>query len=262
MSTVTSRDGTTIAFDRTGDGPAVILVTGAFGDRTHMAPLAALLAPRFTVYAYDRRGRGGSGDTAPYAVEREIDDIEALVDHAGGSAYAYGISSGAVLALHAARALPGITRLAMYEPPFIVDGSYQPLPEDFLDRVKELTATGRGGDAIELFLTFIGVPAQEVAQMRGEPFWLALEAVAHTLVYDLTVMGGTQRGEPLPAKWELLTTPTLVADGGATPQPYIRPAADAVAALLPHARRHTIAGQDHAVAPDAIAPVLIDYFTN
>lgn len=262
MSTVTSRDGTTIAFDRSGDGPAVILVTGAFGDRTHMAPLAALLAPRFTVYAYDRRGRGGSGDTAPYAVEREIDDVEALVDHAGGSAYAYGSSSGAVLALHAARALPGITKLAMYEPPFIVDSSYPPLPPDYLDRVKELTATGRPGDAVELFLTFIGVPAEQVAQMRAEPFWQALEAVAHTLAYDLTVMGETQRGKPLPAKWALLTTPALVADGDRTPQPYIRPAADALAALLPGARRHTIAGQDHAVAADAIAPVLTDFFTS
>jgi pimeloyl-ACP methyl ester carboxylesterase len=261
MNTITSRDGTTIAFDRSGEGPAVILVTGAFGDRTHMAALAELLAPRFTVYAYDRRGRGGSGDTAPYAVEREIDDIEALLDHAGGTAYAYGISSGAVLALHAARSLPGITKLAMYEPPFIVDDSWPALPADYVDRVKEMTATGRPGDAIELFLTFIGVPAEEVAQMRALPFWQALEAVAHTLAYDLTVMGGTQDGKPLPAKWALLGTPTLVADGGATPQPYIRSGVEALAALLPNARRHTIAGQDHAVAAEAIAPVLIDFFT-
>jgi pimeloyl-ACP methyl ester carboxylesterase len=262
MTTVTSRDGTIIAFDRSGDGPAVILVTGAFADRSMMAPVAALLAPRFAVYAYDRRGRGGSGDTAPYAVEREVDDIEALLEHAGGFAYAYGISSGAVLALHAARRLPGIAKLALYEPPFIVDGSYPPLPADYLDRVKELTSTGRPGDAAELFLTFVGVPAQEVAQMRAEPFWRAIEAVAHTLVYDLTVMGDTQSGKPLPAKWASITTPALVADGEKTPQPYIRPAADALAGLLPNARRHTLAGQDHAVAPDAIAPVLIDYFTD
>jgi pimeloyl-ACP methyl ester carboxylesterase len=269
MHTVTSRDGTTIAFDRSGDGPAVILVAGAFGDRTMMAALAALLAPRFTVYNYDRRGRGGSGDTAPYAVEREVEDIEALLEHAGGSGYAYGISSGAVLALHAARRLPGITRLALYEPPFILEragevggDSYRPLPPDYVDRVKELTSTGRPGDAVELFLTFVGVPAEEVATMRAEPFWAALEAVAHTLAYDFTIMGETQRGKPLPAKWATITTPTLVADGGDTPQPYIRPAADALAALLPNARRHTVAGQDHAVAPDAIAPVLIDYFTD
>jgi pimeloyl-ACP methyl ester carboxylesterase len=262
MSTVTSRDGTTIAFDRSGDGSAVILVAGAFGERSMMAPLAALLAARFTVYNYDRRGRGGSGDTAPYAVEREVEDIEALLDHAGGRAYAYGISSGAVLALHAARRLPGITKLALYEPPFIVDDSYQPLPPDYVDRVKELTSTGRPGDAVELFLTFVGVPAVDVAQMRAAPFWTALEAVAHTLAYDFTVMGDTQRGKPLPAKWASITTPTLVADGDKTPQPYIRPAADALAAILPNARRHTIPGQDHAVAPDAIAPVLIDYFTN
>jgi alpha-beta hydrolase superfamily lysophospholipase len=262
MNTATSRDGTTIAFDRTGDGPAVILVAGAFGDRTMMAPLAALLAPRFAVYNYDRRGRGGSGDTAPYAAEREVEDIEALLEHAGGTAYAYGISSGAVLALHAARRLPGITKLALYEPPFIVDDSYRPLPPDYVDRVNELTSTGRPGDAVELFLTFVGVPAEEVAQMRALPFWAALEAVAHTLAYDFTVMGETQRGKPLPAKWASITTPTLVASGSDTPQPYIRPAADALAALLPHARRHTVAGQDHAVAPDAIAPVLTDYFTD
>lgn len=262
MSTVTSRDGTTIVFDRSGGGPAVILVTGAFGDRSMMAPVAALLAARFTVYAYDRRGRGGSGDTAPYAVEREVDDIEALLEHAGGSAYAYGISSGAVLALHAARALPGLTKLALYEPPFIVDDSYPPLPPDYLDQVKELTATGRPGDAVELFLTFVGVPAEEVAQMRAEPFWQALEAVAHTLAYDFTVMGDTQRGKPLPAKWASITTPALVADGAKTPQPYIRPAADSLAALLPNARRLTIPDQDHAVAPEAIVPVLTDYFTD
>jgi pimeloyl-ACP methyl ester carboxylesterase len=262
MNTVTSRDGTTIAFDRSGHGPAVILVAGAFGDRSMMAPLAALLAPRFTVYAYDRRGRGGSGDTAPYAVEREIDDIEAMVEHAGGSAYAYGISSGAVLALRAALALPGITKLALYEPPFIVDDGHPPVPADYVDRVKELTATGRPGDAVELFLTFVGVPAEEVAQMRAEPFWAALEAMAHTLAYDFTVMAGTQSGAPLPAKWASLSTPTLVADGEKTPQQYIRPAADALGALLPHARRHTVAGQDHAVAPDAIAPVLTGYFTD
>lgn len=261
MSTVTSRDGTTIAFDRSGDGPPVILVTGAFGDRTHMAPLAALLAPRFTVYAYDRRGRGGSGDTTPYAVEREIDDIEALLGHASGGAYAYGISSGAGLALRAALALPGITKLALYEPPFIVDGRHPPLPADYPDRVEELTSTGRPGDAVELFLTFIGVPAEEVAQMREQPFWAALEAVAHTLAYDFRVMAGTQSGTPLPATWAALATPALVVDGEKTPQPYIRPAADALAALLPNARRHTIPGQDHAVAADAIAPVLIDYFT-
>jgi pimeloyl-ACP methyl ester carboxylesterase len=262
MSTVTSRDGTAIAFDRSGGGPAVILVTGAFADRSMMAPVAELLAPRFTVYAYDRRGHGESGDTAPYAVEREIDDIEALLEHAGGSAYAYGISSGAVLALHAARRLPGVTKLALYEPPFVVDDSHPPLPADYLDRVKELTSTGRPGDAVELFLTFVGVPAQEVAQMRAQPFWQAIEAVAHTLVYDLTVMGDTQSGKPLPAKWASITTPALVADGEKTPQPYIGPAADALAALLPNARRYTLPGQDHAVAPDAIAPVLTDYFTD
>jgi len=262
VSTVTSRDGTTIAFDRVGEGPAVILVAGAFGDRSMMAPLAALLAPRFTVYTYDRRGRGGSGDTTPYAVEREVEDIEALLDHAGAAAYAYGSSSGGVLALHAARRLAGISKLALYEPPFIVDDSYPPVPADYPARITGLTATGRPGDAVELFLTFVGVTAEEIAQMRAEPFWRGLEAVAHTLAYDFAVMGETQRGRPLPPAWASITTPTLVVDGAKTPQPYIRSGAGALAARLPRARRHTIPDQDHAVAPDAIAPLLIEHFTD
>lgn len=260
MKAVTSQDGTTITFVRRGAGPPVVLVAGAFGDHSAMLPLAEQLAPRFTVYAYDRRGRGGSGDTTPYAVEREVDDIEALVEHAGGSAYICGFSSGAVLALHAARRLPAITKLAMYEPPFIVDDSYPPVPASYPDQVRELTSTGRPGDAVELFLTFVGMPADDVAQMRTQPFWQALEAVAHTLAYDFAVMGETQRGAPLPAKWASITTPTLVADGGKTPQPYIRSGAEALAALLPDARRHTIPDQDHGVEPDAIAPVLTDFF--
>ncbi|MEO8425181.1 MAG: alpha/beta hydrolase, partial [Actinomycetota bacterium] len=156
MNTVTSKDGTTIAFDRYGEGPAIVPVGGAFQHRAidpSTAHLAELLAPQFTVYHYDRRGRGGSGDTAPYAVEREIEDIDALIQEAGGSAFAFGMSSGAVLALEAAAHGLAITKLALYEPPFFVDDSRPPLPADYLERLTDLLANDRRGDAVELFMT-------------------------------------------------------------------------------------------------------------
>lgn len=264
MQTVTSRDGTTIGYDRTGTGPAVILVTGALGSRAFdplNAPLAELLAPQFTVYQYDRRGRGDSGDTLPYAVDREVDDIEALVEQAGGSAYLYGISSGAVLALHAARRLPGVAKLAMFEPPFIVDGSRPPRPDDYQARIEQACAAGDPGEAVAVFMRFIGLPDEAIAPMRSEPYWPAMAAIAHTLGYDAAVMGDGQTGRPLPAEAWSTGTPTLVVDG-ANSEPFLHSAADAIAGLLPDARRHTLTGQDHAVAPDAIAPVLRDFFTD
>jgi pimeloyl-ACP methyl ester carboxylesterase len=265
MDKVVSRDGTTIAFDRAGTGPAVILVGGALGQRALdplNEPLAELLAEDFTTYRYDRRGRGDSGDTQPYAVEREVEDLEALVGHAGGSAHAYGISSGAVLALHAARRSPGITRLALYEPPFIVDDSRSPIPADYVARVEELVAAGRPGEAVDLFMLSVGVPAEALPAFRQEPDWSTMEAVAHTLAYDWRVMGDTQRGRPLEAgQWASVTTPALVADGENSP-PFLHSAADAIAAILPHVQRRTLPGQDHAVAADAIAPVLREFFSN
>ena len=146
MKTVTSKDGTAIAFDRSGDGPPLVVVGGALSTRGAAEPLAGLLAPSFTVYAYDRRGKGDSGDTPPYAVEREVQDIQALVEDAGGSAFAFGHSSGGALALEAAAHTLGITKLAVYEPPFIVDASRPPLPDDFIERLTELSSTGRRGD--------------------------------------------------------------------------------------------------------------------
>jgi pimeloyl-ACP methyl ester carboxylesterase len=256
--TTTSRDGTIIAFDRSGHGPAVILVAGATAERTGNAPLAELLAERFTVYNYDRRGRGDSSDTTPYAIEREVEDISALVDEAGGSAHIYGISSGAVLALEAARRLPSLTKVAMYEPPFIVDDSRPPLPDDYVQQLDTMTAEGRPGDAVALFMTAAaGVPADYVDGMRTQPFWPALEAIAHTIAYDGRIMGRTMSGGPLPAEWATIATPTLVVDGGNNPT--FHAGAQALAELLPNAEHRTLGGQDHNVEPQALAPVLAAY---
>ena len=172
MRTVASKDGTTIAFDQSGKGPVVLLVAGALGVRSHpmFTQLAAHLAPHFTVLNYDRRGRGDSGDTPPYAVGREIEDIEALIDEAGGSAFLYGISSGAVLALEAASQLPvKVKKLALYEPPFIVGDSRPPLPKDYVQQVNEMVAAGRRGDAVALFMKVVGVPEEFIPQMREMP---------------------------------------------------------------------------------------------
>lgn len=264
MHTVRSADGTAIAFDQTGDGPPVILVSGALGTRGFdpLSP-APLLASQFTVISYDRRGRGDSGDTPPYAVEREVEDIAALVDAVGGSAYLYGISSGGVLALEATNHLATIAKLAMYEPPFIVDDSRPPLPADYVTRLTELTAAGRRGEAVELFMTAAaGVPAEYLGPMRADPSWAQMEQVAHTLAYDGTVMGQTMSGTPLPAdRWTSVTAPTLVLVGGDS-EPFFHDGARALVDLFPGARYSTLDGQDHAVAPDALAPVLADFFAS
>jgi pimeloyl-ACP methyl ester carboxylesterase len=265
VHTIASRDGTVIAFDRSGEGSPVLLVGGAFQHRAFDPPtarLAELLASHFTVYHYDRRGRGASGDTAPYAVDREIEDIEALIEAAGDSAYVFGDSSGAVLALRAAGQGLAISKLALYEPPFIVDDSRPPLPTDYLDVLTELVADGRRGDAVEYFMTTaVGLPSEFVDQMRREPFWPAFEAVAHTLPYDAAVMANTGSGSPTPLhQWADLSAPTLVLDGGES-QPYQHTADDALAAILPIAERRTLEGQSHEVAPDVLAPALVDFFT-
>lgn len=278
MNKVTSKDGTTIAYDQLGSGPALILVTGAFGVRRHpiMAQLAELLSPHFTVIYYDRRGRGDSGDSPSYAVEREVEDIEALIDAAGGSAFLAGSSSGSVLALEAVARLPDkVKKLVMYEPPFVVDDSRPPVGKDFAQRLNALIAEGRRGDAVELFMTeAVGVPPEFVAQMRsgpggggaGErmtpPEWVEMEQVAHTLAYDSAIMGETMSGKPLPAgRWSTATAPTLVISGGNSP-PFFHNGAQALVALLPDAEYRILEGQDHAVSPDALAPVLVEFFAH
>ncbi len=261
MGKVASKDGTAIAFDKTGEGPAIILVGGALSDRSAAGPLASLLAPHFTVIGYDRRGRGNSEDTAPYAVEREVEDIHALVKEVGGSAFVYGHSSGAVLALEAAARGLAIIRLALYEPPFIIDSNHPPLPEDYVARLNALVAAGRRGDAVELFMTAaVGVPAETIAQMKQSPMWAGMEKVAHTLAYDNIVMGDNMAGHPLQARqWASATMPTLVMDGGASPA-WAHSAAQALTDALPNAQRRTLAGQSHGADPALLAPILIDFF--
>ncbi len=261
MRKVHSKDGTTIAFDQSGKGSPIILVGGAFQHRSidpRTAQLAALLAPHFTVFHYDRRGRGDSSDTAPYAVEREVEDLGALIAEAGESAFVFGMSSGGALALEAASRRLAITKLALYEPPFIVDDSRPRLPEDFATQLTELLSSGRRGDAAELFMTKAAeVPVEVVAQMRHAPFWPAVEAVAHTLIDDTTIMGDNNA---LPTeRVASVTVPTLVIDGGASPV-WMRNAAQAAADALPNAQRRTLGGQTHDVAPEALAPVLEEFF--
>lgn len=263
VNAVTSEDGTTIAFDRSGVGPALVLVGGAFQHRAldpRTAELAGLLAGQFTVYHYDRRGRGDSGDAAPYAVEREIEDLGALIEEAGGSASAFGMSSGAVLALRAAANGLAIVKLALYEPSLIVDDTRPPLPHDYEATLTELVSAGRRGDAVAYFMTTaVGLPHEFVEPMRKETFWPAFEAVAHTLPYDAAVVADTGSGSPMPLKqWASLDVPTLVLDGSES-QPYQHNADNELAAALPHGERKTLEGQSHEVAPEVLAPALAEF---
>jgi pimeloyl-ACP methyl ester carboxylesterase len=261
VSAVTSRDGTAIGFERTGEGPPLIVVGGALSDRSAGAELASVLSLSLTVFAYDRRGRGESGDTAPYAPQREIEDVAALLDEAGGSAFVFGHSSGAALALEAAAHGLAVPKLALYEPPFIVDDSRPPLPEDYEEHLVELTSAGRRGDAVEYFMTTgPGVPADVVAQMRGEPLWPAMEAMAHTMAYDAAILDGMMAGHPLPPdRWASVTVPTLVVDGDQSPA-WARNSVRALAEALPDAEHRTLQGQGHRAAPEVLAPVLLEFF--
>jgi hypothetical protein len=263
MHTVTSKDGTNIAFDLLGAGPPVILVGGAFSYRAFpkMVELSELLADRFTVVNYDRRGRGDSGDTPPYAVDREIEDLEALINASGGSAFVWGWSSGSVLALRAAAHGLRIDRLALYEPPFMVDASHRLPPADFTRRLGELTACGRRGAAVHYYLAQgIGVPGVIVALMRFTPFWSKLKAVAHTLPYDWAVMGDTMAGRPLSVEeWASVTAPALILAGEKTDE-RLRKAAQALAAVLPNGRLHVLEGQGHNVSMPVLAPALTEFF--
>lgn len=250
MGTVTSKDGTRIAFDQSGEGPAIVLVVGAFNDRATGAPLARFLEQQFTVFNYDRRGRGESGDTTPYAIEREIEDLNALIAQAGGSACVFGYSSGATLALRAAANGLDISRLALYEPPPAGAKAGQLAPQ-----LTELIAAGRRGDAVELFQTeAVGIPAAVVAQMRNAPFRPALEKMAHTLAYESIILKSLPAGLIASVR-----VPTLVIDGEESPG-VMRQAAQSLAEALPDGRYRTLKSQGHDIVPAVVGPVLEEFF--
>jgi pimeloyl-ACP methyl ester carboxylesterase len=262
MNKVVSKDGTEIAFDKLGEGLALVLVTGAMETRADTASLAASLAPYFTVFAYDRRGRGDSTDTPPYAVEREVEDLQAVIAEAGGQAYVFGHSSGAILALEATRLIaPSIMKMALYEPPFIIDNGTPPLPEDYVTRLTDLVSAGRRGDTVKYWMTtVIRIPEEAQAYMQSQPTWQSFEAVAPTLPYDAAISAPYVKGKPLPRDgWASATMPVLVMDGGDSP-PMMHSGAAALTEILPNAQRRTLDGQGHGPADEVLVPALVEFF--
>jgi pimeloyl-ACP methyl ester carboxylesterase len=261
MHTLSSQDGTTIAYDQQGEGPALILVDGALTVHSSGsgAELAKLLAPHFTVYGFDRRGRGESGDTLPYAVDREIDDIGALIDHAGGSAFLYGHSSGGPLAMRAAIRLGSqVAKIAMYEPPYNNDPGAQESWSRYLRQLTQALADGRRGDAVALFMLFTGTPAEQIDGMRRAPFWPGLEAIAPTLAYDHAAILGEPWSVPagLAAR---VSVPALVLAGDAS-LPFMPGAARVLSQAIPQGQLRMLEDQTHEVNPGVLAPVLTEFF--
>jgi pimeloyl-ACP methyl ester carboxylesterase len=259
--TLTSADGTTIGYSVTGSGPALVSVDGAFCSREFGSggKIAAELARDFTVYTYDRRGRGASGDTRPWSVEREVEDLAAVIEAAGGRASLLGCSSGGALAMEAAARLDSVEQVAVYEVPFVLDPAGNVLPDGFIEQIEAHVAHGRPGDAARQFMLHVGTPRPAVAVMRRLPLWKKLEAVAHTLPYDLKTLGDTQHGAPLSAeRFAGLTVPVLVMDGGKSPE-WMRFSARAIAETLPNAVHRSLPGQTHMVKPKALAPVVAEF---
>ena len=262
MKQVQSADGTTIAYDQIGNGPTVILVDGALGSRADgfMVPLATLLAPHFTVITYDRRGRGESTDTQPFALEREIEDIEALINEAGGEACLYGISSGAALALEAMIKLGDkVKELALYEPPYNDDEAARLALRNYNRQLAEVLAEGRKGDALGLFMMLVGMPPEHLEGARRQPMWPMWETVAHTLPYDAAALG--EDGSVPTEKAARGTVPTLVIDGSAS-FPFMNTTAVALAKALPNGEHRTLEGQTHEVEAKVLAPVLVEFFNS
>jgi pimeloyl-ACP methyl ester carboxylesterase len=253
-----SKDGTRIAFEKTGAGPGrVIIVSGALAHRTSpgVTPLAAELSEHLTVYTYDRRGRGESTDVQPYSVEREIEDIEAILNDAGGSAYLYGVSSGAALALQAAAKLgpTKVPRLAIYEPPYGQDAKAFARQKE---GVNALIRTGKPGQAIAFFMSEVGTPPEAIEGMKRSPEWGAMKKVEFTLAYDYAVLGDGAVPQEIA---KAVTVPTLVLTGEKT-MAFMGPTADRIASLMPGAQRRTLEGQTHQAEAKAVAPVLIEFF--
>jgi len=261
MPVVTSSDGTALAYDKQGSGPALVVVDGALTTRRSdsKAELVELLAPRLTVLTYDRRGRGDSGDTQPYAVEREIEDVAAMIGEAGGSAALYGHSSGGCLAMEAAVALGAgqVTKLAMYEAPYNDDPAVRPAWRQYLTELTAALDGGRPGDAAALFMAFVGTPAEQIEGMRQAPFWPGMEAVAPTLAYDHAGVMGTDLSIPVD-RASRVTVPTLVMHGG-NGAPFMAQSAATLQKVIPGAELRTLAGENHNVSSRALAPLLAEF---
>lgn len=252
-----SPDGTAVAYERIGAGSPVVLVGGAMTTGDGLMPLAAQLAHRFGAVPYDRRGRGASGDTAPFAVAREVEDIAALIDAVGGSAALYGHSSGAALALHAAASGLPVTEVALYEPPFALDASGAEERAEYTERLKELLAEDRRGDAVELFMALTGAPPEMIEGARRSPMWPGMEAIAPTLVYDDAALGdGLVPVERLAS----LSVPVLTIAGGASPE-WMRQAARNAADAARDGTYRVLDGQTHMVDPAVLAPLLTEFFS-
>lgn len=260
--TVTSADGTRIAYEQSGTGPALVLLDGAMCQRS-MGPargLATQLADQFTVYAYDRRGRGESGPgCSPWSIERELEDFAAVIERSGSGTHVFGSSSGAVLALEAANRGADVGRLVAYEAPFILDDSHAPNDPQLPQRVQSLVDQDRRGQAVKTFLRVVGAPAAMVALMPLMPPWKLMTSTAHTLPHDLSIVIGRQQGQPLPAgAYDGIKSPTLVIVGGKSPD-YMRNAQAAIAKAIPGGRLTTLAGQTHMIKPKAVAPTIRNF---
>lgn len=264
MNFVISKDGTKIAYEKQGHGPSVILVSAAASDHRDAAGLAERLAKHFTVYNYDRRGRGESTDTSPYTVKREVEDIEVLIQEAGGQSYLFGSSSGAVLALEAANQLGDkVLKLFLYEPPFIVNEARSPVPSDYVEQLNKLIASDQRNEAVEYFMTqAIGVPSEFIAYMKADPSWKVMEGMAHTLAYDGMIMESTQFGLPLPVdRWNVsIQTCVMIGENSGA---FFHDAAKSLVELLSQGRYHTLSGQDHSavmMAPDELANKITQFY--
>ncbi len=257
MQKVISRDGTTIAYERVGDGPPIVLLNGAFRDHTIFDPLVAELAPHCATYVYDRRGRGDSGDSPAYAIEREVEDLAAVIGEAGGQAVVFAGSCGANLALEAVLAGVPISKLALHEPYYRVEGHPRP-PADFAEHLRTLLAEDRRGEAAEYFLAeLLSLPPEVVAAWRKSPLWATNEANAHTLLYDTALCGDYD----VPVeRLATVRTPTLVVNSDHTSD-WLGAAARATAAAIPHARSLELPGSWHRVEMDVLGRVLVEFAT-
>lgn len=266
MNTVTSKDRTKIAYDKQGQGRVVILVGGGLVDRSENMPLASELAKHFTVYNYDRRGRGKSSNTLPYAVEHEIEDIDALIMEAGGTAYLYGVSSGGALVLEAAAAGLAVDKLAVYELPYSIDDAALERWEEYVKNLTAALARNRRDDALALFMQVAGSSEEQIKGAKQSPFWSGGVDLAHTLAYDAAVLG--DHGIPT-ARFTKINQPVLIVTGEridphmANQQPdFFGQAADAAVAAIPQAERITLKGQTHMADPKIIASMLVEFFKN